>query len=639
MERFRYRDRQLDTISFPLGGIGTGSIGLAGNGRLIDWEIFNRPSKGTVNGFSHFSVRAERYGKLLDARILQGDMTSPYMGEIHAPRWNSFGWGPRREYLTGMPHFRDVTFQGEFPFAELTFADSSFPGEPRLRAFNPFIPLNDKDSGLPAAFFEISIHNTSDQAIDYTVAGVLGNPLPANNINRRLTSNGLSGVHLTCDSLSSDDTRYGDLTLATDAEQTSIQEYWYRGEWFDSLEMYWRDFTAPGPLKERVYSPSQSGERNQALVAAHFELAPGATKSVRFIIAWNFPICHNYWTPGMDERAVQAHIAPTWKNYYATLWPDSCSTAQYAFAEWDRLHMETDTFKKALFASTLPIAALDAVAANISILKTATVLRLEDGTFYGWEGMHPDEGSCEGSCTHVWNYAQALPFLFPKLERSMRMADYRYNLRSDGGMPFRLQLPLGVGYWDFRPCADGQFGGVLKTYRDWKISGDTEWLRTLWPMVKQSLEFAWSVDNIDRWDPDKTGVLWGRQHHTLDMELLGPNSWLTGFYLGALKAASEMAAYLGEDASATEYREIFARGKAWVDQYLFNGEYYQQIIDLTNIEQLRVFDDGSLSLKGGTTSEAYWNTEAQEVKYQIGDGCMIDQVLAQWHAKIGRAHV
>ena len=41
-----YKNEDLNEISFPLGGIGTGSIGLAGNGQLIDWEIFNKPSKG-----------------------------------------------------------------------------------------------------------------------------------------------------------------------------------------------------------------------------------------------------------------------------------------------------------------------------------------------------------------------------------------------------------------------------------------------------------------------------------------------------------------------------------------------------------------------------------------------------------------
>ncbi len=260
-------------------------------------------------------------------------------------------------------------------------------------------------------------------------------------------------------------------------------------------------------------------------------------------------------------------------------------------------------------------------------------MRLEDGTFYGFEGCHPAAGCCEGSCTHVWNYAQALPFLFPQLERSMREADYRYNLRPDGGMAFRLQLPLGSERWSFRPCADGQFGGVLKAYRDWKVCGDTEWLRRLWPAIQQSIEFAWSETNEDRWDPDRRGILTGRQHHTLDMELFGPNAWLTGFYLGALKAAAEMAAYLGEPERAADYRSLFERGKAWADRHLFNGEYYHQLIDLSDRSILEQFAGGSASMSGDVLS-AYWDEEHGEIKYQIGEGCEIDQVLAQWHANL-----
>ena len=47
-------------ISFPLGGIGTGSVGISGSGRLIDWEIFNRPSKGSINSYSHFAIKATK---------------------------------------------------------------------------------------------------------------------------------------------------------------------------------------------------------------------------------------------------------------------------------------------------------------------------------------------------------------------------------------------------------------------------------------------------------------------------------------------------------------------------------------------------------------------------------------------------
>jgi uncharacterized protein (DUF608 family) len=632
MSRFLYRNERLNQISFPLGGIGTGCIGLAGNGRLIDWEIYNRPNKGSVNGFSHFAVKAERDGKLLDARVLHSDLNPSYMGEIHAQRWASYGWGPRREYLTGMPHFQDAEFRGEYPIAEITFHEERFPGNVQLRAFNPLIPLNDYDSGIPAAFFEISIENTSDAGIDYTIAGTLSNPLPANNLNQLVRKDGLTSVHLTCDSLGQNDPKNGDLTLATDAPVTSVQQYWFRGEWFDALEVYWRDFTTPGAIKNRVYPVEKCGQQNEATIAAHVHIAAGETRTVRFLISWNFPTCINYWTPNADELAQKAGISPTWKNYYATQWEDSQASAHYAFANWDRLHRESVLYKDTLFNSTLPDSVIDAVSANVSILKSPTVLRLEDGTFYGWEGLHPDQGCCEGTCTHVWNYAQALPFLFPKLERTMRTADYVHNLRPDGGMPFRIQLPIGVGYWSFRPCVDGQFGGVMKTYRDWKICGDTEWLRSIWPSVKKSLEFAWSPDNEDRWDPDKTGVLWGRQHHTLDMELFGPNSWLTGFYLGALKAGAEMAAHLGETESAAEYNALYAKGKAWADKNLFNGEFYTQLVDLKDRQQLRAFDDGGISLKGGIASDIYWNDEDEEVKYQIGEGCVIDQILAQWHA-------
>ncbi len=638
MEDFVYRREKTSQISFPLGGIGTGCIGLAGNGRLIDWEIFNRPNKGSVNGFSHFAVRVENDTEVLDARILHGDLPAPYQGDLNAAPFSSFGWGPRREYLTGLPHFRDVAFRGEFPMAQLTFQDDTFPGQVSLEAFNPFIPTNADDSGLPAAFFEISITNPTPAAQIYTVVGVLTNPLPAPNRNTVAAVDGGTALHLGCAGLETTDARWGELLLATDAAQdddveVSWQQYWFRGAWFDNLEVYWNDLNTPGTFANRQYlerpTPTDGArftDQDTGLLAVRVPVAAGACRRVRFVIAWHFPNCENYWKQNAAEG--------TWKNYYATYWSDARATAQYALAEWPRLHAETLRFRDALFGSTLPVAALDAVAANLAVLKSPTVLRLEDGTFYGWEGLHPNEGCCEGSCTHVWNYQQALPFLFPELERSMRVADYRYNLLPNGAMPFRLQLPLGTEPWPFRPCCDGQFGGVMKTYRDWKISGDDAWLRALWPAVKRSLEYAWSPDNEDRWDPERSGVLTGRQHHTLDMELFGPNSWLTGFYLGALKAGAAMAHHLGEEACAAEYQAIFARGKRWADHHLFNGDYYIQDIDLSDRALLETYGVKDDSLRGGSALEAYWNDEHGEIKYQIGAGSSIDQVLAQWHASL-----
>jgi uncharacterized protein (DUF608 family) len=639
---FIYEKERLKEISFPLGGIGTGCIGLAGNGRLIDWEIQNRPNKGSYNGYSHFAVKVEKDDEVIDARILNGDLYPPYSGNYAAPHFNSFGFGPPRAYLSGVPHFKGVGFKGEFPIAELSFIDKTFPGNVKMTAFNPFIPLNDKDSSLPVAFFEISITNTTNETLHYTVVSCMGNM--SSGYNEYAKKGPVQGIKMACIGLTPDDVLYGDLTVATDMDDVSYQEYWYRGSWFDDLEIYWRDLNRPGRFVNRTYKDkgysNGTGSGNavdMSTLATHFSLDAGQTKSVRFVLTWYYPNCANYWSQNSEGNCCGCETSQKgqWKNYYTGLFEDSFACAQYCLKNWDRLYEQTLCFKNALFSSTLPSAVIDAISANISILKTPTCLRLEYGSFYGFEGCHCDSGCCEGSCTHVWNYAYALPFLFPKLERSMRELDYKYNMREDGGMSFRLQLPLGSPRSSFRPCADGQFGGVIKTYREWKISGDDEWLRLLWPRVKKSIEYAWADTNEDRWDPEQRGILTGRQHHTLDMELFGPNSWLTGFYLAALKAGAEMASYLGDEQAAQRYTDIFRSGKAWVDSNLFNGEYYYHLIDLRDKSILESFDtDRTGTLIGNSTIKAYWDEERGQIKYQVGEGCIVDQVLAQWHANL-----
>ncbi len=622
-----YKGEKATEISFPLGGIGSGCVGIAGDGRLVDWEIFNKPNKNSRNGFSHFAIKAEEGKKVLDAWVLCGPLHPSYMGSPKARRFGGFGFGPDRETMAGMPNFSSVEFRGEYPFAELSFKDAKFPGAVAVTAWNPFIPLNDKDSSIPAAFFEITVRNTTRRKLDYTLALVVQNPHGKDcSVNTCKKVGKLSGIQLGTAKDDASESSFGDLTVATDAAKTSHQEYWFRGGWFDNLGIYWQDMRKAGSFKNRRYDAP--GGNDHCTLAAHVSVKPGGTERVRFVLSWSFPNCVNYWSPeqscGCEGGCGEGQGKPkSWRNYYATVFKDSVDSAAYCLKNWGRLFEETRLFKDALFGSDLPPPVIDAVSANLSLLKSPTVLRLEDGSFYGFEGCHCDEGCCEGSCTHVWNYAYSLPFLFPKLERSMRDLNYAYNQREDGGLVFRIKLPLGRARGDFRPCVDGQFGDVIKMYRDWKICGDTEWLRGHWQAIRKSIEFAWAPTNEDRWDADKDGVLEGRQHHTLDMELFGPNSWLTGFYLAALKAGAEMAESLGENGVANEYRALFDKGRKWVDANLFNGEYYQQKIQLDDKGVVDRFNAAN-----------YWNDEHKEIKYQIGEGSAVDQVVAQWHANI-----
>ena len=419
------------------------------------------------------------------------------------------------------------------------------------------------------------------------------------------------------------------------SRQTSL----YRGPWCDKREVYWHDLNAPGPFRDRRYAGP--GERGDAgLLAARFRLAPGEVRTVRFVVSWFVPNRSNDWTPPdrLAEAMERSGVARTrWRNYYAeALCTGAADAAARLLHGLPETRAQVFAFRDALHRrTTLPPASLEGAAATLSVLVSPTVLRLPDGALWGWEGVAKKVGSCEGSCQHVWNYEQATALLFPDLARSMREQQFRFNFDPDGGLLFRQPLPPGVrarrSPW-FRPCVDGTMGEVLKTFREWRVSGDTAWLRSVWPSAKKALSYAWSPANPDRWDPDESGVLTGRQHHTLDMELFGATAWLEGLYLAALRAASQMARTVGDDAFAAECDAIFARGRAWTEAHLFNGEYYAgEDVEgkPVGLADLLPFEDAK---------NRYWDAEHREAKYQIGGGLSIDAHLGPlWAALYGVA--
>jgi uncharacterized protein (DUF608 family) len=405
--------------------------------------------------------------------------------------------------------------------------------------------------------------------------------------------------------------------------------------------VFWREFTQAGPLPKRSYDGPRAARHMASLpehgtLAARVTLEPGERRSLRFVISWNFPKGDIHWAHRDKPDGPSPPIpTPLWTNYYATQWADSRASAREALLRHEELAGSTIAFRDSLFGAAMPAPIIDAASATLALLRTGTVIRLEGGELWGWEGQHRLSGSCEGSCTHVWNYQQALSHLFPALERTLRETEWRYNQLPSGGLTFRQKLPLGSGFDIIGPCADGHFGAVVKTYRDWRLSGDTDWLRRYWPNVRRALDYAWSADNPDRWDPDQTGILSGRQHQTLDMELFGPNSWLGTFYVAALLAASRMAEALGDDAYAGKCAAMAQTGAAFIDKKLYNGRYYFQAIDLDDRGILDPFDNGrSAGVLADGFMDAYWSAEHGEIKYQFGEGCIADQVLGQWQAEV-----
>ena len=435
-------------------------------------------------------------------------------------------------------------------------------------------------------------------------------------INVNTGTDGITTLTMKQAGKSPEDVDYGDISISSDHESARVQTYWYRGDWNDHTTTFWHELTTD-TLNDRVYGGP--GRMDVGTIITRLSLKADGADQVSFALTWNYPTCYNYWSEYKDENGKDV----TWKNYYATVFEDSADSARYAFKHKSYLYEKTCLFRDSIHSATLDPAVVDAVSSTISVLKSPTVLRLEDGTLYGWEGVLELAGSCEGTCSHVWAYTYALCFLFPELARSIHNTKLRYDTRPDGGLSFRTLLPLGRGIWDSAPCVDGQMATVFHVYREWKISGNDDWLKGHWDTVKKLIAFAWSPDNVDEWDRNGDGVLEGRQHHTLDMELFGPSAWLEGMYLAALKAGAEMADFMGDREAHELYLSLFEKGYRYTKENLFNSEYFIQKINIDDRSCIDHFQ-----------CPKYWNGEKNEIKYQVAEGCHIDQLLGQWHSNI-----
>lgn len=613
----------LAQIAFPLGGIGTGTVSLGGRGNLQDWEIFNRPGKGDQLFKTICALRVQPQGGMPLSRVLEREHLPPFSGAL----------GFRNNMLTGLPRFREATFRGEYPFAWIDFADPAVPALVSLEAYNPFIPMDVASSSIPGLILNYRIRNPAPVPLSVSLLATMLNPVGAptrelagltwgiedkrieeftrhglcENIHRK--QDGAEGVFFAAKDLPADDARHGSAALSTPWPQVKVATVIRRGPWWDGFELLWRGFAERGEFPER--HETIDARWDPAALCLSADLEPGAEVVLPVHIHWHFA---NVKMWGGD-RAAPA------RTYVARQFTDAWDAVRATNANLARLESGTRDWHRAFFASNLPAAVLDAASSQLSTLRSPTVMRLDDGNIFAWEGCNDSEGSCAGNCTHVWNYEQALAQLFPELERTMRGIEFGPSMRDDGAMTFRCEAPIGANntFLDQTPpCVDGQMGAVMQAYHDWQLSGDDAWLLSLWPNIKRALEYAWTGG----WDPNQDGVIEGVQHNTYDIEFYGPNTMLGSIYLGALRAGEEMARHLGEPTKADEYHRIYESGRARIERELWNGEFFIQTIEVAP----------------GVTVPKHLVTPGTEAKpfpkYQYGSGCLSDQLIGQWEAHV-----
>jgi uncharacterized protein (DUF608 family) len=615
----KFENATLSRISYPLGGIGAGMICLDGNGGLSNVSIRNRPD--LFNEPSVFAAIAVR-GPKATARVLEGPV----------PGWKIFGMPNsglgEGEHTYGLPRFKKVSFQSRFPFGTVSLSDPDVPVTVELTGWSPFTPGDANNSSLPVIALEYRFSNPTDAPIDAVFSFNARNFLPPAypppdypQAVRKLDS----GFMLWSGGTPEKPWEEAAFAVSTSEPELKINYAWFRGGWFDALTMVWKDVTT-GAAFDRP--PIASGEQPSpgATLFVPFKLSPGEHRTIALRLCWYAPQTHlRVGAQGAPDEYTFNPGDPTYRPWYASQFPNIEAVAKYWTDHYPDLRARTKTFTDTFYDSTLPPEVVDAVACNLSILKSPTVLRQSDGKFWAWEGTGDESGSCPGSCTHVWNYAQAMPHLFPELERSLRETEFGPDQDEQGHQQFRAALPIRPIGNHFHAAADGQPGGIMKVYREWRISGDTEWLRALWPKVRKSLDYC-----VETWDPKHKGWIEEPHHNTYDIEFWGPTGMCTSIYLGALHSAGLMGTALGDD--VTLYNTLYDSGRKRMETELFDGEYFIQKIEWKN---LRAKNPAEFRNFGGTyTPEARDLLEREGPKYQYGPGCLSDGVLGAWLAMV-----
>ena len=586
MKLITHKGENLRMIKFLLGGIGTGSIALEGRGSLSDWEIFNRPSKGNI-----------LYGNFVALKIIQKEPIIKIIARKPFPPYED-AHGLRSLRMEGMPHFEEAEFTNFFPFAFINFIEKNFPLKVTLSAYSPFIPLDEDNSSLPIAIFKYRIKNLTRKKINLSLAFSTMNPIGTDgterftslvnkcfgrNLNLFIKNDSFSGILFTSKKYNEDDIRYGNICLATDNQNV----YFKNG----GLVGFWRQFLS-GKIVNDFEGETKEGRTLLGALIVDKEIMPDEETDIKFYLSWYFPNRINYW--GMDGEVRNKVL----KNWYGKKFKNSIEIIEYFKKNESYIEEKSEKFASLFFSSEMPESFLNAISTQFVALRSNTFLRIND-YFYGFEGCDENGGCCPLNCTHVYNYEHMIPYLFPNLEKKMREIDYLYNVDNNGYMAFRTNVPLGIKIWDFKPAADGQPGTVLKVYREWKISGDNEFLKKIYPNLKKTVEFIWK-----EWDVDKDGLIEGEQHNTYDIEFYGPNPFTSFIYIASLKAMAKISEFMNDMEFSNICKEIYERGKKNILN-LWNGYYFVQ---KCNREPLP--------------------------SYQFLNGCLISQLLGQAFADI-----
>ena len=359
----------------------------------------------------------------------------------------------------------------------------------------------------------------------------------------------------------------GAFCARTDDAEARVNLAWFRGGWFDALTIAWKD-VEEGACYDRP-AVTEGEPAPGATLFVPFALAPGASKTIAVQLSWYVGSSHLRFgdDPEDDEPAGDRRYRP----WYATRF----SGIEEAAEAW------RDALRRAA-REDRPLLRL--------LLRPDAPARGRRGG-----GRQPHDPQVAHRAAPGGRPALGLGGLRRQLGLLPRLLHARLELRPGAAAPvpgagadaardgvpatprttaghqtFRAALPIRPAGHDFHAAADGQLGGIMKVYREWRICGDTAWLRRLWPQRQDEPRLL----HRDL-GPAPHGAARGAAPQHLRHRVLGPGRHVHELLPRRPRAAVLMGQALGDDVAALR-GAARRRAGARMETDLCNGEYFIQ---------------------------------------------------------------
>ncbi|TKG89849.1 hypothetical protein EYV94_24835 [Puteibacter caeruleilacunae] len=541
---------ELKYIGMPIGGIACGQLYISGDGNLWLWDIFqsNYKREGPAGEDGRWRMDQFTFGSLYPSpRESKGNnLYDVKQGTAIQVKANNKE--PVRLKLNDQD-FDEVTFRGEYPVAKVNYKKDGLPLNIELLATPSYIPLNIKESSIPATLMRYKITNTGNEQLEISLGSWLENKVSpthqGNGYRKNTTKQGNNRVTVFMEASGEglDQKKgFGNMALSLMGKHSNAQtiSQLNNTDLLTSLFGNKRNTEAQAEFKTSLIGG----------INTTYSLQKGETVTVDFLVSWYFP-----YLKELEGDFSQIKDIETLNRYYSKHFNSADDVADYFATNAKRLVEITLKWNEVWYDSSLPYWFLDRTFIPINCLATQVAHYFDNERFWGWEGVD----CCQGTCIHVWQYAQAMARIFPELEKGLRQkVDFDIAYR-DGLIGYRGEN--GMAY-----AIDGQLGTIIRTYREHQMSTDKMFLTTVWDNVKEAMRYVMKQD--------KDGLITGQQPHTLDAAWYGPMGWINSLYLGALKSCEEMALEVGDTDFATECNSRLQVTQQQMVKKLFNGAYF-----------------------------------------------------------------